>query len=300
MRYLFLLLGSWFWMAPNGQAQQGVDTSAQEWVNYIIGKPYMEAIDAHKAVAKEWGIRYRIVLSGCETTEQALAEAQAYQQSNQRYFAILDQRYGADWQTYFKREVAKQQSFLQQQTRPLQGTWYELIAKELDQPHLTPRYLEAKAAVAAEWGIRYAPLYLDEIQNEAQNREAEAKSNQSYAYAQQITQQLGDPYWIEWIAEEATWRLLQASTPAGGPWQDPVWGHPDTLYYSAKAAVAARWNIAYQPVYLGTQRTAPSTLPKANGAYFALLGQHFKGNWWSHFYRNVAKEYWWRRLGGVE
>lgn len=296
MRYLFLLLGSWFWMAPNGKAQEASDTPAQEWVDFLIGKPHMQTIEARQAVAKKWGIRYSVNTAGCVASEELLAQAQAYQERNQAYFEVLAQRYGADWLTYFERDVSKKQCFLQQQERPLQGTWYELIPKEQDQVKRSPHYLETKAAVAATWGVRYAPLYLSQIKTDVQWAEAQAKDSQSYAYVEQITQQLGSDDWIEWIEEEVAWRLLKATVPTGGQWQDPVWGQPDTLYYAAKAAIAQRWNIRYQPVYLGVRRTAPFPLPKSNGAYFVQLQRHFKTNWWSHFYRDVAKEYWKRQL----
>lgn len=294
MRYILLILASWLWISNALQAQPSTDIPPQIWTDFVIGKPDMYALEARRTVARQWGIRYRAITAGCVVSDKVLAQAQQYQQHNQPYWETLDRRYGKDWRPHFDRDVLRQQHLLRQKDQPKDQIWYELISKQLDATRLDPTYLTTKKMVAARWGIRYAPLYVDDLQTEAQRATAEAKSNQSYSYAEQISQRLG-PDWIDWIEEETHWALL-AQAPVQGLWQDPIWGAPDTLYYSAKAAVAQRWNIHYQPLYLGTQRPASTPLPTQNGAYFAQLQAHFGTTWWQRFYREVAQEYWSRQL----
>lgn len=295
MRYILSILGSWLWLSHALQAQPSTDLTPQMWTDLVIGKPDAYALEARRMVAQQWGIHYRAIAAGCVVSDEVLAQTQQHQQQNQLYWKTLDRRYGKDWRPYFDRDVLRQRFLLRQKDQPKDQIWYELISKQLDAKRLDPTYLTTKKIVAARWGIRYAPLYVDDLQTEAQRAAAETKSNQSYNYTEQISQYLG-PDWIDWIEEETHWTLKLAQAPTQGLWQDPVWGTPDTLYYSAKAAVAQRWNIHYQPLYLGTQRPSNTSLPTQNGAYFTQLQAHFGPTWWYHFYRDVAKEYWRRQL----
>ena len=277
-----LLLGFFF----TGQAQN-------EWVDLIVGRPDAYALEARQEVAKTWGIRYRYELAGCIACAETRSQAQALAAKNNPYFQELERRYGTDWRNYFNQEVLQRQNFLQQQNQPNNQVWYEVVTGRPDM-----HYFNTKKEVAASWGINYEPIFIAKGITGAAKEEVTAKANQSYAYEEQLSQRLGED-WYAWITEQTEWQLAKSRNPQKGQWQDPIWGDPDSLYYQAKADVARAWNINYVPLYLGTRRldTNPTlnTL-HTNGQYFAYLQQHFGEDWWQHFYRDVAKAYWSRRL----
>ena len=287
MRHTLLCLGLLFLGLKGGLAQQ-------EWVDFIVGRPDAFALEARRTVAKNWGIRYRSIMAGCVDCADTRSQSEQYAAQNQSYFAVLDQRYGTGWRDRFNQGVLKQQNALRQANQPDGGLWYEVIT---GRPNIA--YFNTKKAIARSWGIPYEPLFVSQSLSGTARAELESQMAQSYEYERQLNQRLGDD-WKAWIEEETRWTLAQKRTPQNGLWQDPIWGDPDRVYYEAKAAVAQRWNIAYQPLYLGTHRSKsdPPTPVHTNGQYFAILQQHYGEGWWQRFYLEVAKAYWSRRLAG--
>lgn len=268
-------------------------TAQQEWVDYILGRPDMYAIEARRDVAKEWGIRYRAITAGDVLTDKLRKEASRYDEQNKPYLQVLAHRYGSDWQIHFNRDVKKRHFKLIQTVSPREGTWYELITGRPDM-----HYFNTKKAVAKSWGINYEPLFVSPGLTGAAKDEAEAKTTQSYDYEVQLNQFFGEN-WKAWLTEETEWQLAKERTPKDYTWKDPVWGQPDTTYFNAKSAVAADWGIVYEPRFLGSTRDSRATVTqylKNNGRYFQALYQHFGADWPTTFYREVSKAFWNRKL----
>lgn len=171
------------------------------WVDCVMGKPYMAHFDAMKAVAKEWGINYKVEFMGCVLSKKMMAVEKKQDKLNAQYFEKLAARFGEDWQKRFKLAVQKQKPIYSSEENPV---WKNTI---LGRPYMA--YLDAKKEIAKEWGINYEPVFLgcviDKPGIKEQNTAAEKVSK---PYLAAIAAHYGED-WKEIFEAEAKKRLAE-------------------------------------------------------------------------------------------
>ncbi len=78
------------------------DTSLK-WVDYRIGElPPVNYYNAFDSVIKKWNIRYQRIEGGCEALPE---ERIVYEKDNNKYFLVLEKKFGHDWLKRFYAEV---------------------------------------------------------------------------------------------------------------------------------------------------------------------------------------------------
>ena len=83
-------------------------TNAQNmWKDYLVGRPMMGYVESKEAVAKEWGIQYKMEMAGCIVSDETEKKMAEYDKQNEAYFKELETTYGKNWQQHFNLEVRK-------------------------------------------------------------------------------------------------------------------------------------------------------------------------------------------------
>lgn len=77
------------------------------WIDYVIEKPNIRFFDAKKAVAKEWGINYKVKFMDCKHTPTLEQEQAKIHQQNNLYFNQLKKEHGKNWKVLFDKAVQK-------------------------------------------------------------------------------------------------------------------------------------------------------------------------------------------------
>lgn len=112
-------------------------------------------------------------------------------------------------------------------------------------------YLEAKKAVAKDWGIAYTTEMAGCIECENTRLRAEELNKKNQAYFRQLAYKYGEDWLYQFnkeVAKEQNYRWAEEH-PEEGVWYEfsPVRG--DSEYYSIKKEVAAEWGIPYAVVF---------------------------------------------------
>ncbi len=271
----------------------------EEWVDYLVGRPDVFYLDAKRAEAKAWGINYRVEAAGCVDCANTRLRTEEVNQQNERYFELLERRYGSAWLQDFNKAVAKRHNAMRAAQTEETAVWYDYVPLDGDS-----EYYDTKKEVAKEWGIDYQLLFpnpaADPLEKEQEEKQLRQKMAASYDYQMRLQNRLGE-HWQDWIEQQTQLRLLQKTIPQKGSWTDVVWGMPDTAYYEAKKQVAEEWGIQYQTRFLGNERTPmlvqqQQDLLRQNARYFSTLNRHFKGAWLTAFHREVQQAYGRRQL----
>lgn len=126
--------------------------NSNEWVDYVVGKPYMAYFEAKEAVAKEMGVNYRVEFLGCELSKEMDNRLKLQTKKNQLYFNALEKELGAEWRKQFDFAVKKRLPFAEHLDNPV---WKDAVLGRPD-----PSFFEAKKELAKAWGINYQPIFL--------------------------------------------------------------------------------------------------------------------------------------------
>lgn len=267
------------------------------WNDYIMGKPMMGYMEAKEAVAKEWGIEYKVEMLGCVLTEKEEKRMQELDAQNQSCFQNLEKNFGKDWQLLFNLDVRKKMFI--NDTLNNKGTWVEPV---IGKPYLA--HFDAKKIVAAKWGIRFEPYFLGcEVSPEVQ-AEAEQVAAKSADYERLIASHFGED-WQKYFEKELNFEIAKKNAPIvpmpdkpianKETWSEIVIGKPVEEYFQAKQAVAKEWGIAYMPYFMGCKFTKKlqkqkATIEKTNQVYFKTLAERYGADWEMYFNIDVAKK----------
>lgn len=82
---------------------KNTDTTLK-WIDYREGElPPVGYYTALDSTIKKWNIRYERIEGGCEIIP---GEKQRYEQNNEKYFRMLEKRFGNNWRQRFDKEVS--------------------------------------------------------------------------------------------------------------------------------------------------------------------------------------------------
>ena len=262
--------------------------SAQDtWTDYVIGRPMVGHYDAKKAVAKEWGIRYKVIFAGCVLSDELSEKANAYQKSNQAYFEVLLAKYGPTWEHDFALDV-KKESYRNSNSE--KGTWYEIIPRNKNKD-----FYALKKEVAKTWGISYEAQFVPKTTPTAKQIAFIERLVANTNYVNQLENSFG-PNWQDVLNKEVDFELAkQAVAKSNNVWIDCVVGKPYLPYIEAQKEVAKEWNINYEVQLKGCSLSKElqkqiDKIEAKNVAYFKLLEKNYGKDWNLRFNQAIQKK----------
>jgi len=267
----------------------GGSLQAQGWKDYIIGKPDMQYIELKKAVAKAWGLDYKVYLMGCEYSDEIKEQEQKIATENALYFKQLEQQYGKNWQQYFELDIAKKRFASQEQKI---AVWQEAIVGKPDM-----QYIKAKQAAAKAWGIQYQPQLLGCSMDAETEQKSTRLATKNKSYLAQIANYFGENWAVLFNQEiKQHYYALTTSVDSTKIWHDCVIGYPDFSYYEAKKAVAKAWNINYKITFLGcvvSEKSRKTSLQCRNESkvYLNELTTKLGEDWSTRFNIEIQKQH---------
>ncbi|MCP4439244.1 MAG: hypothetical protein GY810_09915 [Aureispira sp.] len=178
-----------------------LNISAQNvWIEYcsVMADYEDNYYEDRIAVAKEWGINYKVETIGCEPNEK---RHERQKRGTEKYFKTLAEKFGKDWRKRFDFDVLKRKPIF---TSTQDSVWVNLIT---GQPNVT--YIDTKKEVAKKWGINYQPIFVDSMLNESEVKELLNRVEETNKhYLDDIEMHFGDD-WQEKFEAEVQARLKE-------------------------------------------------------------------------------------------
>lgn len=268
------------------------------WNDYLIGRPMMHYVESKEAVAKEWGIQYKIDMAGCIVSDETEKKMAEYDKQNEPYFKELEANFGKNWLHYFNLDVRKKMFIADSASN--KGVWRQPV---IGKPYM--QHFEAKKAVAAKWGIRYEPYFLGCDLSDESSTAAQKIADESEEYLRSVAANFGEE-WEKEFEKEVQLEIAKKNAPIvpmpdkptanKATWSECIIGKPNETYFKAKQAVAKEWGIAYMPYFMGCRRMnalvkQQAAVGKTNKIYLNSLAERYGADWEERFNIEVKKKY---------
>ena len=166
------------------------------WTEYIMGRPYIQYLEAKQKTAKEWGLKYEYVLLGC-TPDTPLNEEQTQKKmKSDAYLKRLDGLLGEHWKNKFQEDVDFNLSLGALEPKPLPMHPEQLKNGWVDCYYASDNksIIEKRLAVAKAWNIHYMPYFLGCKTNTLLQKKTLRFELSNAIYFSELEKQLG-PQW---------------------------------------------------------------------------------------------------------